>query len=81
MTCDCIEDMNKRLAEHNNRLAVTLQFRPEAERTVGYAYPTIQCEILEKKRGQRPMVVLPKFCPWCCTEYHSDNHPADGDDQ
>lgn len=70
--CECMTDLNTKLAEHNNRLAVTLQFRTEAERTVGHAYPTIQCEPIEKKRGQRPMVVLPKFCPWCGTEYHPD---------
>lgn len=72
MTCECINDLNAKLAEHNTRLSMTIAFREVRGKTVGNAYPSIQTEACLKKRGQRPMVVMPDFCPWCGVKYDSD---------
>nr|WP_245281151.1 hypothetical protein [Methylobacterium sp. ZNC0032] len=61
--CNCAEDVDTKLAEHNTRLLRALVFRPPGERLI------IETEIVEKKRGARPVSMFPSFCPFCGTKY------------
>lgn len=71
MTCSCIEDIDKKLAERNTRLAQTIIFSKPA-----YATVTLVTEIIERKRGARPVVMLPTFCPFCGERYVPADSPV-----
>jgi hypothetical protein len=64
MACDCIDKINEKLAERNTKLTATIIFAKPS-----YLTPTIDTELVEKKRGARPCAVLPTFCPFCGTKY------------
>ncbi len=58
-SCSCIEIVDAELAQYNTRLAKALVFRPSHTRLM------IETEIVEKKRGARPLTMFPTFCPFC----------------
>lgn len=61
--CNCAEVVDAKLAEHNTRLLRALCFRPPGERLM------IETEVVERKRGARPVSMFPSFCPFCGTKY------------
>jgi hypothetical protein len=65
--CECIEQTDKLLAEHNTRLGLNFQW----DRKTGVCTSSIaiQTEIVTKKRGARPMALLATFCPICSRRY------------
>ena len=52
--CRCIGLINESLKAHNTQLAVTFVIRPGGGVA---AYPTVATELVEKRRGARPMAV------------------------
>jgi hypothetical protein len=64
--CDCIKDMDAKLADLNGKIAVTIGFGFDG--TSSGPYPTIEVEKINK-RGKRPPVALPSYCPFCGERY------------
>jgi len=66
-TCECIEETNKLLAEHNTELG----FHFLMNRETGGVNQTVRLvtNIIEKKRGARPLAIVPTFCPFCGQRY------------
>lgn len=63
--CDCSDVISAKLKTENTRLVMTLTRHGNAPA----AYPAIQTELINRKRGAKPVVVVPKFCPFCGEEY------------
>lgn len=63
MTCNCIALIERELAAHNTRLALSFTLQGMK------AYPMILTELIEKKRGAKPMKIMPSYCPWCGVKY------------
>lgn len=63
MSCDCIKTVDAKLKAHNTRLSLALCFNPARERLM------IATEVVEKKRGARPVAMFPSFCPFCGLKY------------
>lgn len=63
MGCDCMTTLDKKLADagHNTKIARTFPFYGDS---VGMTC-TITTQLIEKKRGAKPMSVLPTYCPFC----------------
>ena len=64
MSCNCIDEMDALLAERNTKLSPTFIFTNPVRSVV-----TIETEVVAKKRGARPVAMLPTFCPFCGTKY------------
>lgn len=62
-SCNCIEVVDAKLAERNTRLVQAITLRPWGTRLM------IATEIIEKKRGARPVGMFPTFCPFCGVAY------------
>lgn len=60
--CDCMSDLNNRLAEHGVKIAPAINF------FTGNAVPVIVTEKLPGKRGKGPVLVA-SHCPFCGTPY------------
>jgi hypothetical protein len=70
--CDCIDKSEAALAKHNTELDVTYYFGGRAP-TV-----TLATHLIEKKRGARPMKVIPNYCPFCGNRYVPEGAPESG---
>lgn len=55
--CDCIQQTNEMLKEHNIRLVSTMFAKPEVV--------VIQTEKIDSKKRGRPPVMLASYCPFC----------------
>lgn len=62
-SCNCIDVVDAKLAEHNTRLVRAITLRPFGTRLM------IATEIIEKKRGARAVGMFPTFCPFCGVAY------------
>lgn len=65
--CNCIDLTNEALRPHNTHLGLAFQI----SRNTGGISTTIgiETELIEKKRGAKPMRILASFCPFCGTAY------------
>lgn len=52
----CFRDVNKKLAEHNTRLACDM-LNPD--------HVFVETETVKKKRGARPKKMIAAYCPFC----------------
>lgn len=77
MACDCMTTLDKKLAEggHNTKISRTFPFYGDA---VGMTC-TIATQLIEKKRGAKPLSVLPTYCPFCGKKYRESPQPPDAD--
>lgn len=67
MACDCIAEMDAKLAEHNTKLCVTFAFPRDG--SPSYTLPSIETEKIEKRQRKGPALAIPCFCPFCGTKY------------
>jgi hypothetical protein len=61
--CGCIDRLDKLLAERNTSLVVTIPTADLVPQVV------LRTEIVEKRRGARPVCMVATFCPFCGKEY------------
>jgi len=61
MACNCITDVNRKLADHNSQIVCTLFGQPS--RCV------IETTKLDPKKRGRPQAMLASFCPFCGAAY------------
>lgn len=74
--CTCIANFNKRLEQHNTRIADSL-IRIDGE---WVTRPTIASEQIERGRGKKKAVmIVPTFCPFCGQPY--EPQPAQAAEQ
>ncbi len=66
MACDCIKQMNAKLAEHNTRLCVTFGFPRDGGPS--YTIPTLMVEKINT-RNREKVLAIPTFCPFCGAKY------------
>jgi len=74
MACNCIAEMDAKLAAHNTKISVTFAF----PRNGGdpYLLPTIGTEKVEtRKRGGRALAI-PTYCPFCGVGYAAPATPT-----
>jgi hypothetical protein len=75
MACDCLENANKLLAEHNTKLSETIAL--SCDRSEGYVTVTLVTEKIAP-RGKRPVVMAPTFCPLCGERYRPEAAAVEG---
>ena len=63
--CDCIENIDNMLAEHNTKLALSITLGEKS-----MSLPTIQVEKLNAKVRKGPAAIVPTFCPFCGEKYY-----------
>lgn len=61
--CDCMAEIDQKLAEKNTQISKAIVFRPPGERLM------ITTEIIAKKRGSRPVTLFATYCPFCGEAY------------
>jgi hypothetical protein len=64
--CNCIEEMDAKLAELNTRLVTTFSFPVDAP---SYTRPRLATEKIETRKRVGPALALPSFCPFCGVRY------------
>ena len=74
MACNCISEMDARLAEHNTKLQVTLGFGRDGST---WLLPHLGTEKIERRQRKGPALAIPTFCPFCGERYSPD--PASGE--
>lgn len=65
--CDCIDKVNAKLATRNTRLVEAIVFGNRKAPTI-----MLQTEVVEKKRGAKPVSMFLTHCPFCGEEYPQD---------
>ncbi len=72
MMCDCLKTIDENLKDAGSNTQISRIY------TLGTGvnmFPAISTELIEKKRGSKPMSVLPTYCPWCGLNYKT-SQPA-----
>lgn len=62
--CDCIKDVNAKLADRNTRLTEALVLGNRSAPTI-----MLQTEVIERKRGAKPISMFLSYCPFCGEKY------------
>lgn len=57
--CNCMKEIDAKLAPTNTRIEKVITFSPSGLRL------RIATEVIEKKRGARPVILFASFCPFC----------------
>lgn len=66
MTCDCMSEMDAKLAEHNTKLQVTFGFGRDGST---WLLPLLGTEKIERRVRKGPALAIPTFCPFCGVKY------------
>lgn len=72
--CNCVDDFNRSLADHNTRIVETLGFPRDG--SPAFSRPTITTEKIETRKRGGPAIALPSFCPFCGTPYQGYGAPT-----
>ena len=72
--CNCIEQINKLLEEHNTRLALGINMR--TGKSTG---ARIAVEKIESKKRKGPVDMYASYCPFCGEKYKRDNSELDSE--
>ena len=67
--CNCLDLTDEALKSHNTRLGWNLQVDPKTGATRQTI--AIRTELVEKKRGAKPLCLIPTFCPICGQRYEA----------
>jgi hypothetical protein len=67
MACNCITEMDAKLADLNTRLVTSFGWRRQTGET--FILPTIGTEKLETRKRSKGVTVVPTFCPFCGIRY------------
>jgi len=65
MTCDCMKQVNEKLASHNGRLATGFQMTADMGIKMRLLLAT---EKLDKKKRKPVPTVTASYCPFCGTK-------------
>ena len=60
--CKCLARADKALAARNTSVVTSFNLR-------GQVFPVIATETVTKKRGSRPALLIPSYCPFCGRKY------------
>jgi hypothetical protein len=63
MACNCLDDFDAKLVDHNTRLVRTFVLRPTA-----LEFPKIAVEKINP-RNRAIVTAVPTYCPFCGTAY------------
>lgn len=74
--CTCMSAINDHLKPHNTKLAVS--FTLTRDLSGMDALPMLMVEKIDAKKRQRPMNVIPTFCPFCGTKYPRKGEEGEG---
>ncbi len=65
MACNCIDLTDAALSEHNTELGVVhIMSEPSWSRRIA-----ITTNVVEKRRGAKPVRIVAQFCPLCGVQY------------
>ena len=78
MSCNCIEEMDAKLAGHNTKLRVTFGFPRDGSPC--YTLPLIDTEKVETRKRVGPALAIPSFCPFCGNAYDAALRKASPDE-
>lgn len=70
MACNCIDEMDAKLADYNTKLSVTFGFPRDGSES--YTMPTIGTEKLDRKVRKGPALAIAGFCPFCGAAYRAE---------
>jgi len=69
--CNCIDQTNAALVAHNTELGVVhIMSEPSWSRRIA-----ITTNVIEKRRGAKPVRIVARFCPLCGVSY-GEQQPA-----
>ena len=66
MPCNCIDEMNAKLAEQNTKLGLTFGWTRDG---MTFTRPHIETEKIEKRVRKGPVIAVATFCPFCGEPY------------
>jgi hypothetical protein len=69
MTCECLKQMDAKLADHNTKLQVTFGFGRDGST---WLLPLLGTEKIEKRNRKGPALAIPTFCPFCGDRYEAE---------
>jgi hypothetical protein len=70
MPCECIDQMNAKLADHNTELDLTLCFPRDS--SPSFVRPSIATKKIESRVRKGPAIAIPTYCPFCGGRYEPE---------
>lgn len=68
-SCNCVEEFDNKLREHNTRIDVTIAFPRDG--SPAFTRPAISTSKIETRKRGGPVIAMPSFCPFCGTPYEA----------
>lgn len=66
-SCNCVEEFDNKLREHNTRIDVTFDFPRDG--SPAFTRPKIATSKIKTRKRCGPAIAIPSFCPFCGTRY------------
>jgi hypothetical protein len=81
--CNCIQLTNEALEREGKNTRIVTSWLWDRETGAHRSVVKIQTDVVTKKRGARPLTMLPNYCPFCGTPYPGEvaaqpEPPSDG---